>query len=180
MQYTTDTTPTFEAFYTRYLPLVQQVLSSLRGGYREYVDDLTQETFVKAWKAYDRLDHRQNVAAWICQIARNAARDFLRHMQARQRLDAFLDEEMAAALPDTRIDAQTVYSGEWDAVTRAYQCLPPDDQRVMALLLQDYTPPEIAQVLHLSRDACRARIQRARRRFQKHYADPFDELYPLP
>jgi DNA-directed RNA polymerase specialized sigma24 family protein len=39
----------------------------------------------------------------------------------------------------------------------------------MAMLLQEYTPKEIAAALHLDRDACRGRINRARRRFQKYY-----------
>ena len=79
MLYTPET-PTFDSFYTRYLPVVRHTLGGLRGQSREQLDDLVQETFVRAWKAYDRLDHSQNVAAWISQIARRVASSFFRHL----------------------------------------------------------------------------------------------------
>jgi RNA polymerase sigma factor (sigma-70 family) len=173
MQYTTETTPTFESFYARYAPLVQRVLSSVCGRYQGYQEDLLQETFVKAWKAYDRLDHLQNVPAWIGLVAKNVARDFLRSRHVHQRLDCSLDEhaEQVLALPDTRLDGQRIDPEMSEAIMHAYQQLRPDDRRVMTLLFQEYTPPEIAAVLNLNRDACRWRIQRARRRFQRYYAE---------
>lgn len=173
MQYISSEPPTFDSFYTRYLPIVRHALGGLRGTSREYLDDLTQETFVRAWKAYDRLDHSQNVAAWISQIARRVASNFFQHRYTHQGLDcvslASLDEENAPDFPDSRMDTQMLCVEESEAIAHAYHALPPDDQRVMAMLLQEYTLAEIAAVLHLDREACRVRTRRARRRFQRVY-----------
>lgn len=171
MQYISQESPTFDSFYARYLPIVRHVLGGLRGQSREYLDDLVQETFVHAWKAYDRLDHSQNVAAWISQIARRVVADFLRHRFARQGLDCALTsgEEKIHDLPDPHMAVQWLCVEESDAIAHAYQQLPPDDQQVLALLAQEYTPTEIAEVLHLDETTCKTRVRRARRRFARSY-----------
>jgi RNA polymerase sigma-70 factor, ECF subfamily len=171
MQYITDATPTFETFYTRYVNLVRHVLSHSYASHNEHIDDLVQETFVRAWKAYERLDQSQNVTGWLCRIAHNTARDLLRHLKACHRLDCPLetDDGMIHDIADLSQDEPAVYVEESDTIAHAYRQLCADDQQIMALLFQEYAPKEIAAVLHLSKEACRARINRARRRFQKHY-----------
>jgi RNA polymerase sigma-70 factor (ECF subfamily) len=149
------------------------VLSRVQGSYRASIDDLTQETFVRAWKGYDRLDHSQNVAAWIGCIAQRVLCDFHRRTLAHQRLDCSLemDDGKAHDLPDTHIDMQLTCVEESGAIARAYQQLPPEDQQVMQLLLQEYTVSEVAAALSLDLDACKTRVKRARRRFRRFYAE---------
>ncbi len=171
MQYISQEPPTFDSFYTRYLPIVRHVLGGLRGQSREYLDDLVQETFLRAWKGYDRLDHAQNVAAWISQIARRVVADFFRHRLVRQGLDCALTsgEDKTPDFPDPHIEAQWLCVEESDAIAHAYQQLPPDDQQVLTLLVQEYTPTEIAEVLRLDETTCKTRVKRARRRFARSY-----------
>jgi RNA polymerase sigma-70 factor (ECF subfamily) len=152
--------------------VVRLALSTIQGSYREYIDDLTQETFVKAWKAIDRLDQNANVTGWMGRIAQNVARDFLRYMQSCHRLDCPLetDDGMMHDIPDTHIAIQLVCVEESSAIAQAYAQLPPDDQRVMALLAQEYTVSEIATALHLDMVTCETSVKRARRRFRRAYA----------
>ncbi len=170
MQYIIPETPTFESFYHCHVNLVRKVLAHRYPNYHEYLDDLTQETFVSAWKAYDRLDH-VHVSAWVCQIAINVARHFTRHMQACHRLDCPLETTngITREFPDLS-QSETVACVEMsDSIAAAYQCLCPADQRMITLLLQEYTPKEIAVELHLDLNTYSWQIKRARQRFQMFY-----------
>jgi RNA polymerase sigma-70 factor (ECF subfamily) len=46
---------------------------------RQRAEDLTQETFVTAWKRLPTLENPGGVIGWLATLARNAARDALRH-----------------------------------------------------------------------------------------------------
>ncbi len=160
----------FEAFYSQYVALVHRVLSRLPGNYGSDLDDLTQETFLKAWRAYHRIDGIQNITAWIVRIAQNVGRDFLRYKRVHYQFDCPLDDDIVGLLPDEHLGAQAIYSGENDAITRAFERLCPDDQKVILLLMKEYTRTEIAEALEMDKVFVQGRVKRARRRFQKRYS----------
>jgi RNA polymerase sigma-70 factor, ECF subfamily len=45
---------------------------------REALDDLTQVTFIKAWKHIEKFDRSRNFKVWIFSIAKNTAFDYLK------------------------------------------------------------------------------------------------------
>src|SRR5688500_10059250 len=47
---------------------------------RALADDVTQDTFVVAWRRLGELRDEQRIAAWLCGIARNRARDARKRM----------------------------------------------------------------------------------------------------
>ena len=51
-------------------------------GSAEGAQDVTQETFIKAWKNLKRYDENQSFATWILSIARNTSIDWLRKRRA--------------------------------------------------------------------------------------------------
>jgi RNA polymerase sigma-70 factor (ECF subfamily) len=51
-------------------------------------DDLSQETFLRAWKAYRALDGNANVRAWLFTIATNLARNHFRNERRRRNAQA--------------------------------------------------------------------------------------------
>jgi len=71
--------PPFEAFYLEHRDEVLRVLRRMLGADR--ADDAFQETFLRALRAYGRLDHREHLRAWVMTIARNVALDI--HRRAR-------------------------------------------------------------------------------------------------
>jgi RNA polymerase sigma factor (sigma-70 family) len=48
---------------------------------RALADDIAQDTFVIAWRRLDELRDDSRLAAWLCGIARNRARDVRRQTQ---------------------------------------------------------------------------------------------------
>lgn len=86
--------PPFELFYEAHQGEVFAFLRRRAG--RDRADDLFQETFLRALRAYGRLEHGEHLRAWVLTIAANAVVDAVR----RERPIAELTIEPAAE--DTR------------------------------------------------------------------------------
>jgi len=68
--------PPFERFYEEHRAEVLRLLRRRLGVDR--ADDAYQETFLRALRAYGRLDHGEHLRAWVLTIAQNVALDTLR------------------------------------------------------------------------------------------------------
>src|SRR5436190_23775168 len=67
--------PPFERFYLQHR---DEVLGYLRRLLGQRAEDAWQETFLRALRAYDRLQHGKHLRAWVFTIATNVAMDDLR------------------------------------------------------------------------------------------------------
>jgi RNA polymerase sigma factor (sigma-70 family) len=70
------TVPPFERFYETHKSEVLAFLRRRAG--RDRADDLFQETFLRALRAYTRLEHGEHLRAWVLTIASNALVDAAR------------------------------------------------------------------------------------------------------
>ena len=68
--------PQFERFYEEHRSEVLRLLRRRLGADR--ADDAFQETFLRALRAYGRLDHGEHLRAWVLTIAKNVALDTVR------------------------------------------------------------------------------------------------------
>jgi RNA polymerase sigma factor (sigma-70 family) len=68
--------PPFERFYDAHKGEVLAFLRRRAG--RDRADDLFQETFLRALRAYGRLEHGEHLRAWVLTIAGNAVVDAAR------------------------------------------------------------------------------------------------------
>jgi RNA polymerase sigma-70 factor, ECF subfamily len=125
----------------------------------ELAADLTQDAFIKAYRAYDSLEKPENARAWLYQIAHRVALDHIR----RQKIIRFLPwtGESRGAVPSAEhlvMDAHL--SGD---LQRALERIP-ERQRAALLLaeLHDLTGLELAAALGVSHVAARALLTRAR------------------
>ncbi len=134
------------------------------------VEDLAQETFLKAWRALDQFDGRAPFGHWISRIAVRAALDHLRREKRRR------DE---IALPELGEDAlDWLRSGdekdELDArnaaeiLELALRELPPADRAVITMQeIEGRSTREIAETLGASGVAVRVRALRARAKLKR-------------
>jgi len=145
----------FHSVYERYSRDVYRFALYLSGD-SSLADDITQETFVRAWVTPGEI-RGGTVKAYLLMIARNLYRAELKR-GARQTV---LDE----ALPDPKQGPEAVTSGrlELDAVLEALQTLPETDRAALLMHAQEgLSYAEIAAVLGRSLAAVKVKIHRAR------------------
>jgi RNA polymerase sigma factor (sigma-70 family) len=83
--------PPFERFYEEHRSDVLRLLRRRLGADR--AEDAFQETFLRALRAYGRLDHGEHLRAWVLTIAQNVALDTLRRARPTSELvDAAADD----------------------------------------------------------------------------------------
>ena len=89
------TIPPFERFYDEHRTEVLRLLRRRLGVDR--ADDAFQETFLRALRAYGRLEHGEHLRAWVLTIAQNVALDMLRRARPTEGLvDAGSDDSAPA------------------------------------------------------------------------------------
>jgi len=76
--------PPFELFYEEHRSEVLRLLRRRLGAQR--AEDAFQETFLRALRAYGRLDHGEHLRAWVLTIAQNVALDMLRRTRPTEEL----------------------------------------------------------------------------------------------
>ncbi len=76
--------PPFERFYEEHRSEVLRLLRRRLGADR--AEDAFQETFLRALRAYGRLDHGEHLRAWVLTIAQNVALDTLRRTRPTSEL----------------------------------------------------------------------------------------------
>jgi RNA polymerase sigma factor (sigma-70 family) len=143
--------PPFERFYEQHRAEVLRLLRRRLGADR--ADDAFQETFLRALKAYRRLEHGEHLRAWVLTIAQNVALDTLR----RSKPNAELVEAGAE-------DARPAYEDLADLTDG----LPPKERAAVVLRYgYDLSYDQIAAALRSSPDAARQAASTGVRRLRR-------------
>lgn len=152
----------FEAHFDRIYRLVHRLL-----GERAIAEDVTQDVFLKAYRAIDRLDVDRDPGPWLTAIAYNACRDVWRsgaHRMARRSASIEDDAGVRARLTTGANDPERdALNAERERRVRDALERLPDDLRT-AVLLYDYrdlSHQEIADLLGIQHAAARKRYSRA-------------------
>ena len=124
-------------------------------------DDLTSETFLRAWNAIERFEDRDvSIEAWLLKIARNIA---IRHLNVRNKRQ-HVDVEDVVLEANPRYSPERLAEGsmEKDAVRRAILMLPSMQRQVVVLrFLENLNYPEVEAILGKSSGAIRVLQHRA-------------------
>lgn len=125
----------------------------------ELAADLTQEAFVKAYRAHDTLQDANKARAWLYQIAGRTALDELR----RRKIVRFVPW-MGEDRGESTSAEDTVLRGRLSAdLERALQRIPPRQRQALLLAeLNELTGLELAEAMGVSHVAARALLTRGR------------------
>lgn len=165
----------FEATVLPYLRLLYQVAHNLTEDPHE-VEDLVQETFLKAYQAFPRMKHRSNVRAWVCRILTNLFLDSRRRRQPELLSDEGIenfslyqqiaDEDPFPYSNDLHRDFLAHFG---DGAVHAAVSLLPEHYRIPVVLcyVEDFTYKELSQILKVPAGTVMSRLNRGRRLLEK-------------
>jgi RNA polymerase sigma-70 factor (ECF subfamily) len=139
---------------------------------RDEVEDLSQEIFIKAFRAIRSYNFQSSFATWLSRIATNHCYDFLRHERA-SRVSFYWQmgensqqelESNAESQPEQVLDHEEQIVLK-DLVDKLLARAPENDRKILMLKeLQDYSVEEIAEILDLKPTTVKVRLHRARKR----------------
>jgi RNA polymerase sigma-70 factor (ECF subfamily) len=134
------------------------------------LEDLAQETFLKAWRSLEQFDGRAPFQHWLSKIAVHAALDHLRKHKRVQHEIGFpeLGEDALDWLHNEDKQTDLDASQAREILAAAMHKLSPEDQLVLTLLeLEDRTVKEISALTGWTAVTVRVRALRARGRLRK-------------
>lgn len=134
------------------------------------IEDLAQETFVKAWRALNQFDGRSPFSHWLSRITVNVALDHLRkrkRVQNEMALDD-LGEDALEWLRNENEHSDLETSQAREILEIALQKLSPEERLVITLQeIEGKSLNEIAALTGSSPVAVRVRAFRARKKLKK-------------
>lgn len=143
----------FQQLYKDYALLVRRVIFRL-GGQRD-LDDLVQDTFVKAFAAKASFTGQSSAKTWLTRIAVNTAIDHSRKASVRTINEPIQDAEALASR--SRDPALAL------AIQQAVAALPDDWRAAFVLVvLEGFTAAEAADILGTKPGTVRSRVHRGR------------------
>src|SRR5579884_356083 len=163
---TTESSWSFDQIYDEYKTAIYNYMYHLVGD-REQADDLTQDTFLKAFRALPKMDANLKLSAWLYRIATNTAYDALR----RRKLIAWLpwqdlDHEPADV---ESADPQEMY-GTTELVRAALRRMPQQYRAALLLYMHvGLADGEVAGARHIADGVVKLYLSRGRRVLHELY-----------
>lgn len=154
----------FEGLYRRHVGRVHGVIWRLVGVHAR-AEELTQETFVRAWQRLDGFRQESKFSTWLHRLAVNTALMDLRAARARTDAteDALDDEPIAANVPSVGLQLD---------LEQAVLALPPRARAVLVLHdIEGWQHQEIAGELGIAIGTSKAQLNRARSLLRQRLED---------
>jgi RNA polymerase sigma-70 factor, ECF subfamily len=157
----------FDLLVLKYQGRVAQLVSRYVSNAAE-VEDVTQEAFIKAYRALPKFRGDSAFYTWLYRIAANAAKNHLVALSRRPTTDLALDDsesyEVPGRLKDNESPDEVIMGQQLEAViSQAIDVLPLELKAALTLReFEGLSYDEIAEVLECPIGTVRSRIFRAR------------------
>lgn len=143
-------------------------------GNPEDAADMTQESFLKAWRNLESFHFEAAFSTWLYRLASNTCLDFLRSAKRRRELSLTVEDESGESqlldLPDPAPtpEASLLTNEENARLGAAMGQLDPEQRRILTLrVVNDLSYTEIAAVLNIKEGTVKSRLARARESLRK-------------
>lgn len=174
------------------MPLMDQLYSAALRMTRNPSDaeDLLQETYLKAFRGYERFEEGTNLKAWMYRILTNS---YINRYRAKQRRpdesdiadveDMYLYRRLGGEHSEMGASAEEAFLNEVtdDAVKAAIEAIP-ENFRIAVLLadVEGFAYKEIAEILEVPIGTVMSRIHRGRKALEKQLHEYAAERNLLP
>ncbi len=153
-----DPLEAFKVYYQETYPFVRQILFwNLKD--KSLVEDLVQETYLKAWKSFSQFKQESSFKTWIYKIAINTVKDFYRKQQWQSEVNENYQEQSAS-------DSYAVL----DLVEKSVLNIDLNLREFFILYYKfNYTFAEIAQLSEQNINTVKTKVYKAKEQFIDFY-----------
>ena len=157
-------------------------------GRRDIVEDLTQETFLRTFRALEYFDSRSRLSTWIYTIAHNVAIDYMRKTGSERtepliwRADERDDEGEERHVASTSLDPEAQFSREQsEQIVRDGLARLPVKYRVPVVYaaIEGLDYPTIARMLNVPLGTVKTLIFRGKRMLREEIARQLREPHGI-
>ena len=138
---------------------------------RPEAEDLVQDTYLRAMRAWEQLAPNSNVKGWLFVILRNAWLNRIRHARSGPAFVELEDEEASASWIDSRaVDPYVLYLRklEHEEIKEAIDSLPLLHREIVVLRdIEGFSYQEIASMLDCPAGTVMSRLGRAREKLRQ-------------
>ena len=136
--------------------------------------DLSQETFLRAWRCLDQYQFASAFSTWLYRLCSNICIDFLRRRRRQQTVPLTFEdadgEEQTYAVPDAQPlpEEQVELKLTRETLSAAMAQLLPEHRAVLQLrVVNEMSYEQIADVLDIQIGTVKSRLSRARNQLKK-------------
>ena len=137
-------------------------------------EDLEQEVFIKVWKNSDKYEERGSFKSWICTVAKNVSKDYLKSASFRNMQNTTSDEVVLSIIPekDETPDLRVLAQERQDRIIDAIEMLKPKFREVIMLCeIYGYTYEEASKKLGCPLGTIKSRIFNAKKELAEKLQD---------
>ncbi|UJF26685.1 RNA polymerase sigma factor [Planococcus sp. 107-1] len=125
----------------------------------QQAEDLTQETFIKAFRSYDGFERKANPKTWLFRIAHNVTIDFIRKQKPLELLkELVLLGKSANAAPEGIVEIKENSTELYDALG---QLKAPYREVIVLRKIREFSIQETGEILNWSESKVKNTLSRA-------------------
>ena len=152
----------------------QNVKNIIRLITKQENEDLEQEVFIKAWKNSDKYEERGSFKSWICTVAKNVSKDYLKSASFRNMQNTTSDEVVLSIIPEKKEtpDLKALAQERQARIIDAIETLKPKLREVIMLCeINGYTYEEASKKLGCPLGTIKSRIFNAKKELAEKLQD---------
>lgn len=148
-----------------YQPLIRKVCF-MYGQNGAEADDMFQEICIQAWKAHPQFKGDSKFSTWLYRVAINTAISWIRK-EKKHKLNDTEDEKMFGVHDDTPFYVKEEKREQVSSLHNAIKKLNDVDRTLVLLYLEDVAYAEIAEILGLTVNNIKVKMNRVKKRLKK-------------
>jgi len=162
----------FEALVRKYQQSIYYLCRGMTGSHQS-ADDLSQDTFIKAYFALDRFKDGMNFFTWIRKIAVNNSLNFIKKSKREEPWGENVENirghsSMGQELPQEMLQRNRMEQ----TFKKALKALPAEQKIVFILrVFENQSYKDIGKILNISQGTVMSRLSRAREKIKSSMAE---------
>ncbi|PAE43444.1 hypothetical protein CHI06_06470 [Bacillus sp. 7884-1] len=157
-----DMTDPLEEMYQAYKDPVFRYLRNMCHS-RTIAEELTHDTFIKAFKGFSRFRGESSLKTWLFKIARNTYLNEVNKFSKKNEI-TYAEPELQSGGTIRNIETEMM-------VRQTFQKLTEQEKTLLVLREQGFSLSEMGDILGQSEGSIKVGIHRAKKKFKKYYLE---------